>query len=77
MFATIIQVLLLAGFGFAIYKVIGLVFKVFGTPGNKVKCRRCQHCELVDNDGVLCRYGETVTLKTFANVNMCQDFSPQ
>ena len=32
--------------------------------------------DLMDDDGVMCRYGDTVTLKTYAHVKMCQDFSP-
>ena len=29
---------------------------------------------MIDQDGVMCRYGDSVTLKTLANVNMCMDF---
>jgi len=42
----------------------------------KLKCETCRYCDLIDQDGVMCRYGETVTLKTLANVNMCMDYLP-
>jgi hypothetical protein len=29
---------------------------------------------MIDQDGVMCRYQDTVTLKTIANVHMCQDY---
>jgi hypothetical protein len=76
MVSIIIRVALLAAFGFVIFKIIGLVFRFRAQPRSGVKCEGCRHCHLVDADGVMCRYGDTVTLKTYAHVKMCQDFSP-
>ncbi len=42
----------------------------------KLKCETCRYCDVIDQDGVMCRYGATVTLKTLANVNMCMDYLP-
>jgi hypothetical protein len=74
MFPIIFRVALLALFGFVIYKIIGLVFNYSRGSGTGLKCEKCRFCELVDDDGVLCRYGDVVVLKTIANVKMCQDF---
>lgn len=57
-----------------VWKVAVLVLRYAKKPRFKLKCETCRHCELVDRDGVMCRYGESVTLKTLANVHMCMDY---
>ena len=47
------------------------------TQKYELKCVTCRHCELVDRDGVMCRYGDSVTLKTLAHVHMCMDYAPE
>lgn len=42
--------------------------------GGELKCVTCRNCELIDRDGVMCRYGDSVTLKTIAHVHMCMDY---
>ena len=43
-------------------------------PGRRLKCETCRYCDMIDEDGVMCRYRDTVTLKTLAHVHMCQDY---
>lgn len=70
----VLRLLLFAILAIVVWKVAVLVFRYVKKPKYEVKCRTCRYCEMVDQDGVMCRYGDTVTLKTYANVNMCMDY---
>ena len=43
-------------------------------PQTELKCATCVHCDLIDDDGVMCRYGDTITLKTPIHVRNCMDY---
>jgi len=70
----VLRLLLFAILAIVVWKVVVLVLRYVKKPKYEVKCRTCRYCELIDQDGVMCRYGDTVTLKTYANVNMCMDY---
>jgi hypothetical protein len=72
----LLRLLLFAVLALILWKVVVLVLRFAKKPKHELKCATCKHCELIDADGVMCRYGDTVTLKTLANVNMCQDWDP-
>lgn len=73
------MVLLVLMFGallLVLWKGTVLALRLRGRPSGNLKCESCRWCDLIDGDGVMCRYGEVVTLKTRAHVNMCTDYDP-
>ena len=70
----VLRLLMFVILAVVLWKVVELVLRYRKKPKYELKCVTCKHCELVDQDGVMCRYGATVTLKTLAHVNMCQDY---
>ena len=70
----VLRLLMFVILALVLWKVAELVLRYRKKPKYELKCVTCRHCELVDQDGVMCRYGDTVTLKTLAHVNMCQDY---
>lgn len=73
----VLRVLLFAILALVLWKVVELYLRFARKPKNELKCKTCRHCELIDRDGVMCRYGDSVTLKTIAHVHMCQDYAPE
>ena len=74
----VLRLLLFAILALVIWKVIELYPTYARKPKKyELKCVTCRHCELVDRDGVMCRYGDSVTLKTLAHVHMCMDYAPE
>lgn len=69
----ILRLLLFGILALVLWKVGVLVMRYARRPNRKLKCETCRHCEMIDSDGVMCRYGDTVTLKTIANVHNCMD----
>ncbi len=57
-----------------LWKAAVLVLRYVNKPKYELKCASCRYCEMIDRDGVMCRYENTLTLKTIANVNMCMDY---
>lgn len=72
----VLQILLIGVLALVLWKAAVLVIRWRSRPRSGLKCESCRYCDLIDGDGVMCRYGETVTLKTRAHVNMCTDYSP-
>jgi hypothetical protein len=72
----VLRLLMFAILAIVVWKVVVLVLRFAKKPRSELKCATCRYCELIDQDGVMCRYGGTVTLKTLANVNMCMDYDP-
>lgn len=70
----LLRLLLFGVLALVLWKVVVLALQYRAKPKYELKCVTCRHCELVDRDGVMCRYGDSVTLKTLANVNMCMDY---
>jgi hypothetical protein len=70
----VLRLLLCAILALVLYKVGVLVMRYARRPNRQLKCETCRHCEMVDSDGVMCRYMDTVTLKTIANVHNCLDY---
>ncbi len=70
----LLRLVLFAILALVLWKVGVLFLRYANKPKYELKCETCRHCEMVDRDGVMCRYGESVTLKTLANVNMCMDY---
>jgi len=70
----ILRLLMFAVLALVLWKVVVLVLRFAKKPKDDLKCTTCRHCEIIDQDGVMCRFGDSVTLKTLAHVNMCQDF---
>jgi hypothetical protein len=70
----ILRLLLLTILALVLWKVAVLLMRFVNKPKYELKCETCRHCEMIDRDGVMCRYENTVTLKTLANVNMCMDY---
>ena len=74
----VLQVLMFAVLALVVWKATVLVMRLGGRRrAGGLKCATCRFCEAIDDDGVMCRYGDTVTLKTLANVRMCQDYLPE
>ncbi len=69
----VLRLLLFAILALVLYKAGVLVLRYVRRPNRKLKCETCRHCVLIDSDGVMCRYQDTVTLKTIANVHNCMD----
>jgi len=69
-----LRLLIFAILALVLWKAVVLVMRYMNNPKYELECATCRHCEMIDQDGVMCRYGNTVTLKTLANVNMCMDF---
>ena len=69
-----LRLLLFAILALVLYKVGVLVLQYSRRPNRRLKCETCRHCEMIDTDGVMCRYMDTVTLKTIANVHNCMDY---
>lgn len=70
----LIRLLLVAGFLWFIYRL------VFGSSRSRlgnVKCSTCRHAGLLDEDGVLCRYGARETFKNSVHIGNCLDFQPR
>jgi hypothetical protein len=72
----LLRLLMFGILALVVWKVVVLVLRYAKKPKNDLKCATCRHCEIIDQDGVMCRYGDAVTLKTLANVNMCMDYDP-
>ena len=70
----ILRLMMFGILALVLWKVVVLVLRQKNKPKYNLKCETCRHCEMIDQDGVMCRYGESVTLKTLANVNMCMDY---
>jgi hypothetical protein len=70
----IMRLLMFGILALVLWKVAVLVLQQRKKSNYELKCVTCRHCELVDRDGVMCRYGDLVTLKTLANVKMCMDY---
>lgn len=70
------RMLMFAILAVVVWKVVVLVLRFAKKPKYDLKCATCRYCEMIDQDGVMCRYGDAVTLKTLANVNMCMDHEP-
>jgi hypothetical protein len=70
----LLRLVLFAILALVLWKVGVLFLRYANKPKYELKCVTCRHCEMVDRDGVMCRYGDSVTLKTYANVNMCMDY---
>lgn len=70
----VLRLLMFAILGLVLWKVAVLVMRYVNKPKYQLKCETCRYCEMIDQDGVMFRYGDTVTLKTYANVNMCMDY---
>lgn len=70
----VLRLLMFAILALVLWKAAVLVLQYVNKPQYQLKCETCRHCEMIDQDGVMCRYGDTVTLKTLANVNMCMDY---
>jgi hypothetical protein len=70
----VLRLLMFAILALVLWKVAVLVLRYVNKPRYELKCETCRHCEMIDRDGVMCRWGDTVTLKTYANVNMCMDY---
>ncbi|MEN8006330.1 MAG: hypothetical protein ABFS42_04910 [Candidatus Krumholzibacteriota bacterium] len=70
-----LRLLMFAILAVVLWKAAVLVLRYVNKPKYELKCETCRHCEMIDQDGVMCRYGDTVTLKTYANVNMCMDYA--
>lgn len=70
----LLRLLMFGILALVLWKVAVLVRRYAKKPKNDLKCTTCRHCEIIDQDGVMCRYGDAVTLKTLANVNMCMDY---
>ena len=73
----LLRLLLFAILAGVLWKVAVLILRYANKPKYELKCKTCRHCEMIDRDGVMCRYGENVTLKTIAHVHMCQDYLPE
>lgn len=73
----IMRLFLFAILALVVWKVAQLVLRYRQQPKTNLQCETCRFCELIDQDGVMCRYGENVTLKTIAHVHMCQDYLPE
>ena len=73
----VLQVLMFAVLAVVLWKGVVLIRRIWAKRRtSKLKCETCRYCDLIDRDGVMCRYGETTTLKTIAHVNMCMDYLP-
>jgi hypothetical protein len=71
----VLRLLLFGILALVLWKVAVLVLRYKKKkPSGELKCVTCRHCELIDRDGVMCRYGDSVTLKTIAHVHMCMDY---
>ena len=70
----LLRLLMFGVLALVLWKVAVLFLRYANRPKYELKCKTCRHCELVDKDGVMCWYGDSVTLKTLANVNMCMDY---
>lgn len=70
----ILRLLIFAALVVVIWKATGLVLRHRRKPRCGLKCATCAHCDLIDEDGVMCRYGDSVTLKTPAHVRNCLDY---
>ena len=70
----VMRLLMFAILALVVWKVVELVLRYVKKPKYALKCETCRYCEMIDKDGVMCRFGDTVTLKTYANVNMCMDY---
>jgi len=70
----VLRLLMFGILALVLWKVAVLFMRYANKPNYELKCETCRHCEMVDRDGVMCRYGDSVTLKTLANVNMCMDY---
>ncbi len=71
---VLLRLLLFGILALVLWKVVVLVLRFAQKPRSGLKCESCRYCEMIDRDGVMCRYGKTVTLKTIANVHMCMDY---
>ena len=69
-----LRLMMFAILALVLWKVAVLVMRYVNRPQYELKCETCRHCDMIDRDGVMCRYGDTVTLKTVANVHMCMDY---
>lgn len=70
---VLVRLLLVAGFLWLIYRL------VFGSRRawlRDIKCSTCRHAGLLDEDGVLCRYGARETFKNTVHIGNCLDFQP-
>jgi len=70
----LLRLVLFAILALVLYKAGVLVLRYLKRPNRRLKCETCRHCEMIDPDGVMCRYMDTVTLKTIANVHNCLDY---
>ncbi len=70
----VLRLLLFAILALVLWKAGVLVLRYVRRPNRRLKCETCRHCEMIDSDGVMCRYQDTVTLKTIANVHNCMDY---
>ena len=70
----VLRLLMFAVLALVLWKVAVLILRYTNRPKYELMCKTCRHCEMIDKDGVMCRYGDTVTLKTLANVHLCQDY---
>jgi len=73
----VLRLLMFGILALVLWKIAVLLLRYFKRPKHRLKCETCRHCDLIDGDGVMCRYGPTVTLKTLANVRMCMDYEPE
>jgi hypothetical protein len=73
----VLRLLIFAVLVLVLWKIVALVINHRKQkPAGELKCVTCRHCDLIDRDGVMCRYGDSVTLKTIAHVHMCMDYEP-
>ena len=71
---VVLRLLMFGVLAVALWKVAVVILQYLNRPGYLLKCETCRYCEMIDQDGVMCRYRNTVTLKTIANVHNCMDY---
>jgi len=72
---ALLRLLILAVLAVVLWKAVALIVRLRrASAGGDLKCRTCRHCELIDRDGVMCRYGDNITLKTLVHVRNCMDY---
>jgi hypothetical protein len=57
-----------------VYLVIRLAVAVLSTP--PFKCATCRHRRRLDNDGVICAFGDKETFKNATHIANCPDHEP-
>ena len=74
MLLFLFRLVLLAATIFVVYRLVQR-FALGGGGRSGFKCRNCQHCKTLFDDGVLCRYGSKEVFKNAVHIENCQDYT--